>query len=65
MKTIKPLNCELVSEQPLMSNEELSALVELFYWLKTVRDKNYARVDALEPNNFLNCTDNEVEKLVG
>lgn len=55
---------ELNNELPFMS-EEFNSIVELFYWLKTVRDKNYTRVDALEPNNFLNCTDNEVEKLVG
>lgn len=56
----KPLND---NELPLMS-EEFNNLVELFYWLKTIRDKNNTRVDALEPNYLLISTDNEVEQLI-
>lgn len=65
MKIKEPLNNELINERSLMSDEEFKAIVELFYWLKTVRDKNYTQGDTLEPNNFLIYTDNEVEKLVG
>lgn len=62
MKAKLPLN-EGVFELPLMS-EEFNNLVELFYWLKTIRDKKDTRLDAIEPNYLLISTDNEVEQLI-
>lgn len=55
---------ELINERPLMSDDEFIRLVELFYWLKTIRDKSNTRLDTLEPNYLLNSTDNEVEQLI-
>ena len=63
MKAKLPLNNERVFELPLMS-EEFNNLVELFYWLKTIRDKKDTRLDAIEPNYLLISTDNEVEQLI-
>ncbi len=62
MQALKPHNKKLVEIK--LSEDELKSLVELFYWLKTIRDNN-TQVDTLEPNYFLNYTDNEIERLVG